>query len=772
MTGTVHVRRPPRGGRRLRLALISLLGTSGACALAAPGGGQIVAGSGSIATSGPHTAVQQNTDRLVIDWNRFSTRANESVAFSQPGARSIALNRVVGQDPSVLLGKLDANGQVFIVNPNGVLFGAGSRVNVGGLIASTLSLSSSDFLAGRYAFASGGAAGAVVNKGVIRAAPGGYVALIGRRAVNEGTIAAPGGQAALAAGNRVTVTLGEHSMIGLSVDQGVLDALAANRGLIEADGGQALLAAGAEGALLAGVVNNTGVILARTAVNQNGVIRLVAEGGTVQVGGVLDASAPNGGNGGTIQTVGSRVAVSPHACLTTAAASGDTGTWLVAARSLTVASHGGDVSGATISRALGTTNVALGAFGRRSGTVSIDDAIGWSSPNTLAVLARNDIAVNAPLVAPAGVVLFGTGASLTQRAGIAAAGVALVGGRGRYRLDDPSNRIATIAANTGSVTLVDGVPLTVGTVGPVSGIATSGPATLRAPSLTLDAPVQSTATGTAVTLASVSGFANRAGAGAISTRNGRWLVYSSDPNADAFGGLQSGNLALWGESFPAASANLAAAGGNRFVFGVQQQAVLSVKPGSAKEAGTARALGPEDVLLSLRYTGADYGNAFADGPTTHEPLAFTVTSAGAGAGAAAGEYIVTVTPTSLPAGYRVSTLVGTLRVNATTTPTEQPTAAPKPPQPPVTPLTPIPPEPAAEPPATSPVLTALAPAPLVIDAVQTVAGETRDDPDHTAVAMPPGLTRPATPVVQTTSDPASDGSRLPDDAWPGNVCRM
>jgi filamentous hemagglutinin family protein len=765
--------------------LISLLGTSGACALAAPGGGQIVAGSGSIATQGPHTAVQQNTDRLVIDWNRFSTRPNESVTFSQPGARSIALNRVVGQDPSVLLGKLDANGQVFIVNPNGVLFGVGSRVNVGGLIASTLNLSKSDFLAGRYTFASGGAAGAVVNKGVIRAAPGGYVALIGRRAVNEGTIAAPGGYAALAAGNRVTVKLGDHSMLGLSVDQGVLDALAANRGLIEADGGQALLAAGAEDALLAGVVNNTGVILARTAVNQNGVIRLVADAGTLKVGGVLDASAPNGGNGGTIETAGSRVDVSPRACITTAAASGDTGTWLIAGRSLTVAGTGGDVSGAAISRALGTTNVALGAFGRRSGTVSIDDAIGWNTSNSLAVLARNGIAVNAPLSAPAGVVLFGTGATLTQRAAIAAAGVALVGSRGQYRLDNPSNRIATIAANTGSVTLVDGVPLTVGTVGPVSGITTSGPTTLRAPSLTLDAPVRSTATGTAVTLASASDFANRAGAGAIATPNGRWLIYSSDPNADTFGGLQSGNLALWSETFPAASANLAAAGGNRFVFGVQQQAVLSVKPGSAKTAGTARALGPEDVLLSLRYTGTDYGNAFADSPTTHEPLAFTVTSAGAGPGATAGEYIITVTPTSLPAGYRVSTLGGTLRVTGTTPPATPPAPPVEPAAPPATPpeqpavsgppepqVTPTPPEPPPQPPATPPVLTALAPAPLVINAVQTVAGETRDDPDHTAVALPPGLTRPATPVVQTTSDPARDGSRLPDDAWPGNVCRM
>ena len=520
MTGTVQA-------HRNRLLAIALAGASGVamvpCATAAPGGGQVVAGSGSIASYGPHTTIQQNTSRLVIDWNSFGTRPNESVTFNQPGAQSIALNRVIGQNPSVLLGRLDANGQVFIVNPNGVLFGVGARVNVGGLIASTLALSNHDFLAGHYAFTNGEQAGAVVNQGFIRTAPGGYVALIGRRAINQGALVAPGGYAALAAGERVTVTLGDHQMVGLSVDQGVLRALASNRGLIETDGGQTLLAASAEDAVLAGVVNNSGVILARTALNQNGVIRLVAEGGAAEVGGVLDASAPRGGNGGLIETAGSRVQVAPGAFVTTAAPHGDTGGWLIAAREFTVAPTGGDISGATLSRALGRTNLVIGAGSRRSGSISIDDAVTWNGPAALALFARNAIAVNAPLSAPAGVLLFGTGATMTQDAAITAAGVALIGSRGQYRLDDASNHIGTLAANTGSVTLTDGAPLTVGTVGGITGVSTSGTTTLRAPSLTLDAPVRSTSTGTAVTLASATGFINHAGAGAIATPNGRWL---------------------------------------------------------------------------------------------------------------------------------------------------------------------------------------------------------------------------------------------------------
>jgi filamentous hemagglutinin family protein len=786
MTGTVQA------GRN-RLLAIALAGASSVamvpCATAAPGGGQVVAGSGSIASYGPHTTIQQNTSRLVIDWNTFGTRPNESVTFNQPGAQSIALNRVVGQNPSVLLGRLSSNGQVFIVNPNGVLFGVGARVNVGGLIASTLALSNHDFLAGHYTFTNGEQAAAVVNQGFIRTAPGGYVALIGRRAINQGALVAPGGYAALAAGERVTVTLGDHQMVGLSVDQGVLRALASNRGLIETDGGQTLLAASAEDALLAGVVNNSGVILARTALNQNGVIRLVAEGGTAEVGGVLDASAPRGGNGGLIETAGSRVQVAPGAFVTTAAPHGDTGGWLIAAREFTVAPTGGDISGATLSRALGRTNVVIGAGSRRSGSISIDDAVTWNGPAALALFARNGIAVNAPVSAPAGVLLFGTGATMTQDAAITAAGVALLGSRGQYRLDDASNHIGTLAANTGSVTLADGAALTVGTVGGVTGVTTSGPVTLRAPSLTLDAPVRSTSTGTAVTLQSATGFINHAGAGAIATPNGRWLVYSSSPDADSFGGLQSGNLALWGDASAAGADSIAAAArGNRFVFGVDQQAVLTVKPASIKQAGTTLVLGPADVSVSLRYSGAAYGNAFTDSPTMHEPFSFTVTSAGAGAGASAGDYVITVSATgALPAGYTISTLGGTLRVAGTA----PPPAPPATPVAPVVPVAPPPPSPQAqapsappttattppaptipETPAAPPVLTALAPAPAVIDAVQTVAGQTGDDLDRNTVALPAGLSRPATPVVQTTSDPASDGSRLPDDAWPGNVCRM
>jgi filamentous hemagglutinin family protein len=113
----------------------------GPMALAAPTGGQVSAGSGAIAQAGLNTTITQSSQNLAINWQSFGIAANEAVRFNQPNAAAIALNRVTSQNPSQILGSLSANGWVFVLNPNGILFGAGSQVNVGGLVASTLGLS-------------------------------------------------------------------------------------------------------------------------------------------------------------------------------------------------------------------------------------------------------------------------------------------------------------------------------------------------------------------------------------------------------------------------------------------------------------------------------------------------------------------------------------------------------------------------------------------------------------------------------------------------------
>ncbi len=98
-----------------------------------------------------------------------------------------------------------------------------------------------------------------------------------------------------------------------------------------ADGGQVLLSAGARDALLASVVNNSGVIQARTVENRSGIIILLGgmAAGTANVAGTLDASAPNGGNGGFIETSGAQVNVADGARISTAAPAGNSGTWLI-----------------------------------------------------------------------------------------------------------------------------------------------------------------------------------------------------------------------------------------------------------------------------------------------------------------------------------------------------------------------------------------------------------------------------------------------------------
>ena len=255
-----------RQGRLFSKLLGVLMGLFAATAHALPQGGVVQAGAVTISTPNAHSMVlNQATNKAVIDWQGFSIGAGQSVQFLQPGASAVALNRVVGGDVSSIFGSLSANGQVFLVNPNGVLFAPGAQVNVGGLVASTLNLSNADFLAGKYTF--GGNSGAsVVNNGMIRA---GYVALAGAQVANAGTIeAAQGGSIGLLAGSRVTVDPAGAGLVKFSVDAAAVNAAASNSGTIVAEGGQVLMAAQAVGDTLATVINQSGVIRANSVAQQ------------------------------------------------------------------------------------------------------------------------------------------------------------------------------------------------------------------------------------------------------------------------------------------------------------------------------------------------------------------------------------------------------------------------------------------------------------------------------------------------------------------------
>lgn len=289
---------------------------------ASPTGGAVTAGSASISTGAGTTLVTQTTANAVINWQSFNIGLGETVRFVQPSSNAVALNRVLGPDPSTILGNLTANGKVFLMNPNGVLFGKGAQVNVGGLVASTLDLADSDFMAGRYHFSNAGA-GTVRNQGSINA-DGGYVALLGANVSNEGTISAQLGTVALVGATALTLDVAGDGLLNVTVNAGAVNALVQNGGMIRADGGQVVLSAQAAGALLQSVVNNTGVIQAQTLDNRNGRIRLLGDmqSGTVNVGGTLDVSG-----GGAGQTAGSVTATGHHVGLFGARinASGDAG---------------------------------------------------------------------------------------------------------------------------------------------------------------------------------------------------------------------------------------------------------------------------------------------------------------------------------------------------------------------------------------------------------------------------------------------------------------
>jgi filamentous hemagglutinin family protein len=260
-----------------------------------PKGGEIVAGSGSISQAGTTMTITQDTAKMAANWESFSIGQDYAVHFVQPSASAVALNRVIGSDVSVIQGALRANGQVFLLNPNGVLFTPSAQVDTGSLVASTLELANEDFLAGNYRF-QGGSSSSVVNQGSITAAEGGTVALIAAKIENTGSILAQQGRVLLGAGSQVTLDLG--GPVKLQVEQSAVDALISNGGAIQADGGTVLLTAKAAQDLASTVINSDGIIEARTLdTGEQGEIVLLGEQGTVEVAGSIDVSSASGQGG-------------------------------------------------------------------------------------------------------------------------------------------------------------------------------------------------------------------------------------------------------------------------------------------------------------------------------------------------------------------------------------------------------------------------------------------------------------------------------------------
>lgn len=360
---------------------------------ASPSNGTVMSGSATITQNGTITNINQSTQKASINWSTFSIGSNETVNFNQPNVSSITLNRVVGNEKSVIDGALNANGQVWILNSNGVLFNKNASINTSGLLATTKSLSDADFQAGNYTF-TGDSKANIINLGTIDIANSGYAALLANTVSNEGTIKAVKGTIELVGGDAFNINLNGNSLVNLTVTKGVLDALVENKGALIANGGEIYLTTNAVNDLLKGVVNNTGIIEAQTLDDVTGKIELYAHGGTANVNGTLDASAPNSGNGGFIETSGETVHLAKSLYVTTSATQGKTGNWLIDPATYLIATSGGNETGASLATRLLSSNIEIQA----DNTITVNDVVSWSA-NKLTLNSGGDIVLNANLIA-------------------------------------------------------------------------------------------------------------------------------------------------------------------------------------------------------------------------------------------------------------------------------------------------------------------------------------------------------------------------------------
>ena len=243
-------------------------------ASALPQNGSVAGGTASITQTSPaQLTIKQTSDRAVLDWQSFSIAKGETTTFNQPSASSVAVNRVTGVDPSQIAGNLTANGRVVLVNPNGIVFSQGAQVNVGGLIASTASISTSDAMAGTLRFGQAGSTQAnITNAGAITAAQGGLVALVAPSVANSGTITAKLGKVFLASGSTWALDLYGDNLVSFAVDGSNLPATAgvSNTGTLSTDPNAVVPA---QGAITLTIAPSNASNIVSSAINQQGFIQ-------------------------------------------------------------------------------------------------------------------------------------------------------------------------------------------------------------------------------------------------------------------------------------------------------------------------------------------------------------------------------------------------------------------------------------------------------------------------------------------------------------------
>jgi filamentous hemagglutinin family protein len=267
--------------------------------------------------SDTHTQYTHTANVNIVDFYKFGVQKGHQLDVVMPDTAR-TLYRVIGDSRSEIMGTLNANGSLFLINQNGILFGNGSEVNVGNIVASSLDISNDDFIKGKYNFAVGSIVGNVENYGVIKAKNEGYIVLLGKTVDNSGTLVASNGSVVLGSAQQATLDFFGNGLVKTKLSGGALEATIKNSGAIYADGGFVQMATNAR----ASAINISGIVEANQLIERNGVIRL--EGGDnakVEVSGRLIAKGTNT-TGGSIEVTGEQVALMNGAVLD---ASGDKG---------------------------------------------------------------------------------------------------------------------------------------------------------------------------------------------------------------------------------------------------------------------------------------------------------------------------------------------------------------------------------------------------------------------------------------------------------------
>jgi trimeric autotransporter adhesin len=510
-----------------------------------PVGEQVVSGQAGFERNGSNLIITQGTQRVIINWQDFSNANGELTKFIQPNSSSAALNRVVSGNLSSLLGDLQANGKIYLINPNGIVIGADANINTQSFIASTLDVSNAEFMNGGDMNFVGDSQKTIENLGTINGGNG-DVFLIAKHVDNSGTIKAEG-HVGLAGGNDVLLKASGDDRLSVRVTD--KDGRVDQKGLIEAAKIE-LRTAGNNPYALA--INHEGISRATSAVNKEGRIILFAEGGTTKIDGTLDASAPVDGDGGFIETSGTHVEIAESIKIDTSSKNGETGTWLIDPEDIEINSTqtiaGASVIAATtIETNLNTTNVDItsnNALGGNGG-ITVNEGINSASTNNLTMNA-------------------GTGGNINVNQSIT------VGGDLTLNAGNGANGVNGTNANSGDG--ITGVAATNGTDGQDGGII----------------QVNASLTSSTGDISLRGGFGGLGGQGGAGVANGTLNPFAIARGADGGQGGQGGFVSIDADINAAGTVSIVAGSGNAGGSGgLGQLAFDSSSPAIELGAGNA-----------------------------------------------------------------------------------------------------------------------------------------------------------------------------------------